>query len=143
MAFCWQAVAEGVPPASHAMSPAATMVGSPPEVVEVVGLGVGVGRRGGRGRSGVVVVGTGPLDVVTTSCGLFAVASRLANLTRPARSVATTRATSPLPVTAGVTSTETVVLTTRFFAVPTAAPGAGAIAHVIPGSVQPVPVATP
>ena len=118
------------------------MVGSPPEVVEVVGLSVGVVDAvvdDGVG-SGVVVVGTGPLDVVTTSCGLFAVASRLANLTRPARSVATTRATSPLPVTAGVTSTETVVLTTRFFAVPTAAPGAGAIAHVIPGSVQPVPV---
>ena len=136
MAFCWQAVAGGVPFASQAISPAATMVGSPPAGVDVLGAGVGVVAVG----AGVVAVGRGPVDVVTTSCGLFAEASRLANLTRPARSVARTRATSPFPVTAGVTSTETAVLTTRFFALPAAAPAPGALAHVIPGSVQPVPV---
>ena len=58
--------------------------------------------------------------------------------------MATTSPTVPLPATAPVTSTETVVLTTRFFPVPTTAPVAGAVAQVSPGSVQPVSaVATP
>jgi len=80
-----------------------------------------------------------PDDVVTTSCGEFAAASRLANLTRAARSVVTTSPTVPFPCTAGVTSMAAVVLTTRPLVLPACVPTGGAVLQLRLDSVHPVP----
>jgi hypothetical protein len=86
------------------------------------------------------VAGAGASAVVTTSCGPFDCSRDLRSAPSVPLVFDSTKAKVPLPVTALVTSNSTHVPAGSFGSVPTSAARAGAVFHVRPFSVHPVPV---